>query len=498
MNKNQDNDKFNIIKKIFLIFGSAVLLTVVAGVTVYVLKGSSVRDTAEMSADNSTVEVEDTSAAVDGDAAVAVDDTTAVGDDTSAVSDDNASVKHISKSDQASDEEVQTEGDAYVYDPADDKKLIAYPEYLQILEDYETAIRKILMVEFTPFKTTQTALADVTGDGVPELFFVSQRSDAYNPHFLSVDLHVYGYVATDSVEVKEIYCYPRLFQETVDDTLEYSIFTRDDEDGFYLGIRTGRDVYHENRYHIADVTDDGFMSIQSDGTTEFDDLKEHTDQVLMGQLNLAEYGFSGYHVITRSYDDLTGYLNKELERLNSDEVKKKREQAEELARKWKYYYKAILRNLNIYKKMKTNAPQTGSSYTEFKGYQMGDMDGDGIPELIIDMYAQNVKSAGCFIFSYKDGKECVEVQDEIAAYMIHDVNRDIVFRKPKEGKGLIYDDVDYLNNMTHVIRATLKNNELKFEELGEYNTGQKVPKDIEKTTKLKVYEISNLNGVDLD
>ena len=119
---------------------------------------------------------------------------------------------------------------------------------------------------------------------------------------------------------------------------------------------------------------------------------------------MAEYGFSGYHVITRSYDDLTGYLNKELERLNSDEVKKKREQAEELARKWKYYYKAILRNLNIYKKMKTNAPQTGSSYTEFKGYQMGDMDGDGIPELIIDMYAQNVKSAGCFIFSYKDGR----------------------------------------------------------------------------------------------
>ncbi len=384
-----------------------------------------------------------------------------------------------------------------VYDPAAGIKMQVYPEYLRILEDYETAIRKILMVEFTPFKATQTALADVTGDGVPELFFVSQRSDAYNPHFLSVDLHVYGIRKEGGTySAQEIYSYPRLYRETVDDTLQYSLFTAKNTDGFYLCIRTGSEVYHENWYHIAD--DGAGMSAHS---VSAEDIAKAggVDRVLMGQLNLAEYGFSGYHIITRSYDDLTGYLENEIKRLNSEEVRREKLRAEEIIKKWKYYYKAILRTLNITKKMKTNAPQTGSVYSSFRGYQMGDLDGDGIPELIIDMYAQNVKSAGCFVFSYKEGKkvsDTLDVSEEIEAYMIHDVRLNVIFRSPETGKGLIYDDIDFYNEKTHEVRVTLSNGELNYEELNEYPDGKGASEKTENSGTIEVFEINNLNGID--
>ena len=379
-----------------------------------------------------------------------------------------------------------------VYDPAAGIKTEVYPEYIRILEEYETAIRKILMVEFTPFKATQTALCDVTGDGVPELFFVSQRSDAYNPHFLSVDLHVFGIKGDGGTfSAEEIYSYPRLYRETVDDTLQYSLFTAPDTEGFYLGIRTGSEVYNENWYHIAD--EGSGMNAQSVG---FNDIKA-ADRVLMGQLNLSEYGFSGYHVITRSYDDLTKYLADEIVRLNSDEILREKLRVEELTKKWKSYYKAILRTLNITKSLKVNAPQTGSVYRFFRGYQMGDLDGDGIPELIIDMYAQNVKSAGCFVFSYKEGKEVsdtLDVAEEVEAYMIHDVRLNVIFRRPEEGKGLVYDDIDFYNEKTHEVRVTLSDRELSYEEISESDeTDSKKTND---KNAIEVYDINNLNGID--
>lgn len=158
--------------------------------------------------------------------------------------------------------------------PYTDKTPDAYKAYYNVLKDNRDAIARYESsldtdYKFAPANSKQTALVDITSDGVPELIFVSSPDKTY-----VATLDIYSYINDSAVRIYHHEnmpvqvaggCYYQLFQTEKDGPLYFMESTGDENwsvsiTRFYLDGKTltsDMELIHESK-----VDDNGIQNIE--------------------------------------------------------------------------------------------------------------------------------------------------------------------------------------------------------------------------------------------